>query len=330
MKRMIYVFSDGEIKRKDNTVKLFCEDKNKFIPVENISDIFIFGEVNITKKLLELLSQKEILMHYFNYYGYYMGSFYPREHYNSGHVILKQAEHYNDENKRIILARKSVEGSLKNIRKVLQYYSRQGIDVNENIIYIENNIEEIKKINDISVLLSIEGRSRENYYKSFDKIIKQKDFKFNKRTRRPPQNNLNTLISFGNSILYSLILSEIYKTHIDPRIGYLHTSNFRSFTLNLDISEIFKPIIIDRIIFTVVNKKIIKKNDFYNEGDGIILKENGMKKFVQEFYKRISQTIKVRNISNKVSYRRLIRLEIYKIQKHLLGENVYTPYINRW
>jgi len=330
MKRIIYVFSDGEIKRKDNTVKLFCEDKNKFIPVENISDIFIFGEINITKKLLELLSQKEILMHYFNYYGYYMGSFYPREHYNSGHVILKQAEHYNNSNKRIKLAKKFVEGSLENIRKVLQYYARQGVDIEENIHFIDNTLIEIKEINDINILLSKEGHSRENYYKSFDKIIKQNNFRFDKRTRRPPLNELNTLISFGNSILYTLILSEIYKTHLDPRIGYLHTSNFRSFTLNLDISEIFKPIIIDRIIFSSINKKILKKNHFYDEGDGIILKEAGMKKFVQEFDNRIAQTIKVRNINNKVSYRRLIRLEIYKIQKHLLGEKLYSPYINRW
>lgn len=89
MKKIVYIFSDGELKRQDNTLKFYCEETNRYLPVEDISDIFVFGEVNINKKLLELLSQKEIVMHYFNYHGYYMGTFYPREHYNSGYMTLK-------------------------------------------------------------------------------------------------------------------------------------------------------------------------------------------------------------------------------------------------
>lgn len=112
MKKNIYIFSDGELMRKDNTIRFFCEEKQTYLPIEDISDIFAFGEVNITKKLLELLAQKEILLHYFNHYGYYMGTFYPREHYNSGYMILKQAAFYEEDEERLKLAKKFVEGSI--------------------------------------------------------------------------------------------------------------------------------------------------------------------------------------------------------------------------
>jgi CRISPR-associated protein Cas1 len=138
------------------------------------------------------------------------------------------------------------------------------------------------------------------------------------------------MISFGNSMLYVLVLGEIYKTHLDARIGYLHTTNFRRFTLNLDIAEVFKPIIVDRILFTLIGKKIIQKNDFDKDLEGVLLKEDGRKKFVEEFDRRMKTTIKHKQLGREVSYRRLIRMELYKLEKHLMGEEEYTPYISRW
>lgn len=92
---------------------------------------------------------------------------------------------------------------------------------------------------------------------------------------KDPQNNeLNTLISFGKSLLYTTVLSEIYKTHLDPTIAYLHTTNNRRFTLNLDIAEIFKPIIVDRLIFTLINRRKIKPSDLHQITGGISMKEN--------------------------------------------------------
>lgn len=330
MKKTIYIFSDGELKRKDNTVRFYCEEQNKYLPVEDISDIFAFGEISITKKLLELFTKKEILLHYFNYHGYYMGTFYPREHYNSGYMILKQANYYNDEVNRLIIAKKFVKGSIKNIRQVLRYYQNREKDLKDILYIIEEDIIKIDEQTAIDKLMAVEGHAREVYYKCFDIILGKEDFKFEKRTRRPPKNYLNTLISFGNSMLYTLVLSEIYHTHLDPRIGFLHSTNFRSFSLNLDVAEIFKPIIIDRIVFTLIAKGMIKKDDFQKESQGIMLKEKGKKKFISEFDKRLSQTIYIKNLGRKVSYRRLIRLELYKLEKHLMEEKEYEPYISKW
>ncbi len=110
--------------------------------------------------------------------------------------------------------------------------------------------------------MAVEGNIRDEYYQAFDIILDSEHFVFETRTKRPPKNRLNALISFANSLVYTTCLSEIYHTHLDPRIGYLHTTNFRRFTLNLDVAEIFKPIIADRVIFNLVNKGIIKSQHF--------------------------------------------------------------------
>jgi len=331
MKKTIYIFSNGELKRKQNTLYFESEEgKRKYVPVENTGEMMIFGEVTINKKLLDFLSQQEIILHFFNYYGYYSGSFYPREHYNSGFMILKQSEFYLDGEKRYNLAEKFVRGAVLNIKRVLSYYQNRGVELSDDIEEIENMENRISSQKSIDELMAIEGNIREIYYHSFNKIVKNEEFKFEERSRRPPKNRLNALISFGNSLIYTIVLSEIYKTHLDPRIGFLHTTNFRRFTLNLDVAEIFKPVIADRIIFSLVNKKVLKPTHFIRAFGGISLNEKGRAIFVEEIEKRLKTTIQHRNIGRKVSYRRLIRLELYKLEKHFLAEKEYEPFVINW
>jgi len=274
MKKTIYIFSNGRLKRKDNTLFFETKDGNKsYIPVENVKEIYAFGEIDLNSKILNFLSQKEMILHYFNYYGYYAGSFYPREHYNSGFMILRQVEHYQDNQKRLLIAKKIVEGAAKNTLKILKYHNRRGKNINTPIEEIEGFYQLSMEQENIEQLMAFEGQIKQTYFKAFSTIIDNPEFQFESRTRRPPKDYINTLISFSNSVLYTQVLSEIYQTHLDPRIGYLHTTNFRRFTLNLDIAEIFKLVIGDRTIFSVLNKRIITEKDFDKNFDGIILKE---------------------------------------------------------
>jgi len=245
-------------------------------------------------------------------------------------MILKQAEFYNDERKRTHLAKKFFNGAVENIEKVLNYYSNRGKKVGNFIKKIIELKTKVDNCNSIEEIMAIEGNIREYYYSSFDIILEDEDFVFERRSRRPPRNRLNTLISFGNSLLYVAVLSEIYKTHLDPRIGFLHTTNFRRFTLNLDVAEIFKPIIVDRIIFTLVNKKMIQQKHFEEKLGGLVLKKKGRQIFVEEFDNRLRTTIKHKNLGRNVSYRRLVRMELYKIEKHLIGEEEYKPFVSGW
>jgi len=330
MKRTIYIFSDGELKRKENTLYFETEEGKKYIPVENTSEIFIFGEVTINKRLLEFLTESEVILHFFNYYGYYVGSFYPREHLNSGYMILKQAEHYLDEIKRVDLAKRFVNGGVENIKKVLIYYQNRGKNLQDFTEKINSLSESLPRCNSTDELMAIEGNIREQYYYAFDRILDNEHFVFEGRTRRPPKNRLNALISFGNSMLYTICLSEIYHTHLDPRIGFLHATNFRRFSLNLDVAEVFKPIIVDRVIFTLINKGMLKPQHFEEKLDGIVLNEKGRELFVREMDERLKSTFEHKALGRHVSYRQLIRLELYKIEKHLIGDEEYKPFITGW
>lgn len=330
MRRSVYIFSNGELKRKDNTLYVDTRKERKYIPVEKTSEIFIFGEVAINKRLIEFLTKSKIIVHFFNYYGYYIGSFYPREYLNSGYMILKQAEHYLDSQKRLSLARKFVECAVENIMRVLTYYLNRGKELKKYIEKVNHLSKFISACNSIEQLMAIEGNIREQYYYSFDIILDNEHFAFGERTKRPPRNRLNALISFANSILYTVCLSEIYHTYLDPRVGFLHATNFRRFTLNLDVAEIFKPIIVDRCIFNLINKKIIKANHFEEKLGGIVLNDKGKQLVIQQLEEKLNTTFYYKKLGKHVSYRRLIRLELYKIQKYLIGEEDYKPFISNW
>jgi len=330
VKKSVYVFSSGELKRKDNTIYIKNEGGNKYLPIETISEIYLFGETTLNTALLNFLSQKGITMHYFNYYGYYSGTIYPRERLVSGEMTVKQVEHYISKDLRLTLAKKFVHGSIQNILKVLNYYNNRGKNLEAIIDKVETFDSGVPFQEDVDSLMGIEGNARDYYYQAFDIITESALFKFEKRSRRPPKNPLNSLISFGNSVIYTSILSEIYKTHLDPRIGYLHSSNLRRFSLNLDVAEIFKPIIIDRVILTIVGKGEFTEENFETGTEGFILNKAGREIFLRHFEEKMASTMMHRELGREVSYRRLIRMELYKLEKHFIGDKEYQPFLAYW
>lgn len=334
MGKTLYLMSSGTLKRKDNTLFIDREgDKPRFLPVERTDEIMVFGEVDLNKSLLEFLTQNHIILHFFNYHGYYTGTYYPREHLNSGAVLLAQAEHYLDGKKRHKLASTLIVGAIQNMRKVIGYYQkrRDSLEAGDILDDLERFESLAPVTEDIPSLMGIEGNARNCYYKFFDRLVQNDAFKMEERTRRPPTNRMNALISFLNSMCYILALSQIYRTHLDPRIGFLHETNFRRFSLNLDLAEIFKPVLVDRLIFTLVNKQMIQEKHFEKQtGGGIYLNDKGREIVVRAWEERISETIEHPKLKRNVSYRGLVRMEAYKIEKHILGDGEYEPFISRW
>lgn len=330
MKKTVYIFNEGELHRKDNTIYFEGSEGKKYLPVEDIGEICIMGEVGTSKKFLEFCTTHQIVLHYFNYYDYYVGSYYPREYYNSGYMILKQAECYLDMDKRKELAYRFIDGSAQNILNVLKYYINREKEVEPQADKIEELESKLDTKLSIEQMMAIEGNIREIYYGAFDRILQNDMFAFEERTRRPPQNKMNSLISFGNSLMYTTVLSEIYKTHLDPRIGYLHSTNSRRFTLNLDVAEIFKPLLVDRVIFTLVAKKMIQAKHFDKKIDSILLNEEGRRIFISQYEEKLQSTFMHKELGRNVSYRRLIRMELYKLEKHLMGEKNYEPFVSKW
>jgi len=323
MKEPLYIVSEGILKREGNTLFFVNKAEKKALPIEHISDIYCYGKVSLKSGASSLLMKMGLPTHFFNHYGHYEGSLYPKDQFNSGLVIVEQSRHYIDKEKRIKLASEFVEGIRHNILQTLKYYEKK----EKNLDEIIKNIDSLNISGDIPTLRSIEGEIWENYYKSFPKILKF--FEFNKRERQPPSNEVNALISFGNSLLYSTVLSEIYNTYLHPSVSYLHEPLERRFSLALDIADIFKPIIVERLIFNLVNNKYIGAEDFDKE-IGVFLNEKGKRVFLKEYKDKLDTTIQHPSLKRKVSYRYLIRLECYKLLKHIVGDKEYNSFRMWW
>ena len=331
MPRNYYITQPGRLRRKDNTLYLEPENAPRIpIPIEDIDALYFYGELDLNTRLLNFLSQKHIAFHVFNYYGYYSGSYYPREYLNSGSLLVKQVQHYEKPSKRMVIAREFVESAVFNMLRILRYHTNRGKDCNRQIEAIETNLTESRAAKNTNELMGYEGIIRDTYYTAFNTILTLKT-PFQKRVRRPPDNPINALISFGNAMIYSACLTEIYRTQLNPTISFLHEPGDRRFSLSLDIAEIFKPLIVDRIIFRLFNRRQLDESKHFETNvDGCYLNENGRKLFIAEFDEQLKQTISHRRLKRHVSYQRLIRLECYKLIKHLVDMEPYQALRPWW
>lgn len=334
MKKTYYLFNPCRLSRKDNTLKFLPVDEDgnegvaKYIPVEGISDLFCFGSLDANSALYNFLGKAGIAVHFFDYYEHYTGSFCPKEYLLAGKMQISQTRHYLDNKKRMIIARKFISGAAFNMTKTLRYYLNREKDVSAPIACIEALALQIDAAVAVDELMGIEGNIRQNYYQAFDTIIN--DFQMEGRSKQPPGNELNAMISFGNMMCYSLCLNQLYHTQLNPTISFLHEPGYRRFSLALDLAEIFKPVLVDRIIFRLLNKREIQSKDFDLKMNSCMLKESGKKIFVRAWEERINETFKHPVLNRSVSYKHLIKLECYKLSKHLLGLDEYKPYKVRW
>lgn len=338
MKKTYYLFNPGLLERKDNTLKFtpIAEDENgietvgqpRYLPVEDISEFYVFGSLRANSALFNFLGQKDISVHFFDYYENYTGSFMSRDYLLSGKMILAQTDSYQNKKRRIVIAQKFIEGAAYNMVKNLQYYNRRGKDVEDIMGIIKSYASKISDTGSVEELMGIEGMIRQTYYDAFNLILN--DFEMGIRTKQPPQNEVNALISFGNMVCYTLCLRAIHQTQLNPTISYLHTPGERRYSLALDIAEIFKPIIVDRVIFKVLNKKEIQTKHFDIKLNKCLLNSSGKKIFVKAIEDRLEETIQHRSLGRKVSYRHLVKLECYKLAKHLLKIEDYQPFKMYW
>jgi CRISPR-associated protein Cas1 len=360
MKRSYYIFSGGRLRRKENTIYFepqtaqqteptitdeellfdtstdddteipaFDSKQKRVVPIDDIDSFMVFGEITFNTRFLNFLSKNNIPAHIFNYYGYYAGSYYPKEYLQSGYLLVHQVKHYDAPAKRILIAQKFITGASFNILKNLRYYNSRDVNLQSQITEIENLRSLITTTNDVPMLMGIEGNIRKVYYSAFPAILKEQ-YTFSQRVKNPPDNAVNALISFTNSMVYTACLTEIYRTQLSPLISFLHQPGERRFSLALDLAEIFKPVLADRIIFKVLNQKMIQHSDFDKNLNYCYLKPDARKIVVKEFEDKMNTTIEHRKLNKKVSYRRLIRLECYKLIKHLLGESEYEPFTVWW
>lgn len=358
MKQNIYIFSDTQLKRKENTVWLekiarencdedYAEEvktiqeyllgedilipagEKKCIPVESIDSVMAFGTVNFNSRLMHFLSQNQIPLHLFSLSGNYGGSFLPSERSCSGNLLIKQVQFHTHKVKRLEVAKQFTIASVINCLTNLQYHSSRGANVNGFIEQISELKGYINSASDVEELMGLEGTAKRIYYSAWRSIFRQ-PVEFSARVKNPPNNLINALISYGNMIVYSVCLNEIFHTRLYPEIGFMHQPGDNKMSLSYDIADIFKPIITDRAIFKVINKNILSEKDAVVKNRRCYLKKEARQKFVQEIEDKLMTKIQLDGKEVRYSYRRVIREECYKLIRHFNEEETYKAFITKW
>lgn len=330
MDKNYHLFQNGTLTREDDTLAVRTEDGNlHHLPVENVAAVFFHGQIKFNTRTLDFLSQHGITAHVFNWHEYYTGSYVPKRTKTSGNSLVKQVQQYNNLESRRTIARELVRASAAEMKRNVTYYGNRDYNIEHIQEALDSDLKKIGQDCSIDELLGIEGTLRETYYRLFSMVLPDA-FALDRRSYNPPPNEINALISFGNSLLYSSILTELYKTHLDPTVSYLHEPGERRFSLCLDLSEVFKPMIVDRLIFRLVNRSQISVQDFDSSVEGCLLTDDGRKTFVREYEDMLERTVEHPSLDRHVSYQYLLRLEGYKLHKYVLGDADYEAFTRWW
>jgi CRISPR-associated protein, Cas1 family len=330
MDRNYHVFSDGSVERKDDTVRLVTEDGNKeYIPVENAEAVFLHGQIDYNTRLMSFLNNQGVAMHVFGWENYYAGSIMPKRGQTSGRTVVEQVRAYDDGQHRRRLAAEIVTGSIHNMRTNAVYYNSRGQDLEQAIADLEDAAERVDKSSPVAELMGVEATARKAYYRTFNKILPA-EFRLDGREYNPPPNEVNSLISFGNSLVYANCVSAIRATALDPTISYLHEPGERRYSLSLDLADLFKPVIADRVLFRLVNRNQLSQDDFETELGSCLLNESGRKTYTKELEETLERTVEHPELNRKVSYQYLMRIEAYKLKKHLLTGESYDSFQRWW
>jgi CRISPR-associated protein Cas1 len=330
MDRNYHVFSNGRLERREDTLRLVTEDdEKKHVPVENAEAIYLHGQVDFNTRLMGFLNDNGVAAHVFGWHDYYSGSVMPERGQTSGQTLVAQVRAYEDAAHRRDLAAAFVRGSIHNMRANVTYYDGRRGGFGATLDRLDETREQVAGTDDVPELMGIEATARKAYYGTFDRILDD-EFHMERREYNPPPNEVNSLLSFGNSLVYANCVSAIRATALDPAVSFLHEPGERRYSLSLDLADLFKPLLADRVAFRLVNRRQLGTDDFESELGACLLTDRGRKIYAKAFEEALERTVQHPRLDRKVSYQYLLRLEAYKLKKHLLTGEPYDPFERWW
>lgn len=337
-----------EKRGKDGTEPLPARKER--IPLVKVDDVVVMGEVTLTASALHLLLDRNIEITFLNHYGKFKGRLSPPF---SKNALLRMAQYraHNDMSKRCELARRFVIGKLSNQRTMLQRYHRrhpdaemsQAIDQLAELIrdlaaLTLNESQSVRPLatgdnriegTALEAILGIEGAGSAAYFQCFGKLIAdQNRWPFARRIKRPPTDPVNSLLSFGYSLLTNQVADAVQIVGFDHFVGYLHSSFYGRPALALDVMEEFRPIIVDSVVLTLLNNRMLAPDDFVVEVGAYRLKQERRKVFFTKFEERLHEEVSHPLFGYKATYRRCLELQVRLVAKRLTGEiEEYPPFL---
>ncbi|WP_176838597.1 CRISPR-associated endonuclease Cas1 [Fusobacterium hominis] len=301
----------------------YSEERTKSIPVETLEVIEIFGNIHITTQAIQECLKRGINILYFSTKGSYYGRLISTNHVN---VLRqrKQSELYKSDKFKLQFSKKIINAKINNQIVLLRRWQRSTQnDISKSIEYIKQLKSKIDKCDSIEEIMGYEGIIAKEYFKNISIII-QPEFKFKGRSKRPPKDPFNSMISLGYSILLNEIYAKLEGKGLNPYFGFMHKDKEKHPTLASDLLEEWRSVLIDSLVVAMINGNEIKKEDFYmtNEENGVYLKKEGFKKYITKLENKMRNDNKYLSYINyAVSFRKALDLQINELVKAIELEN---------
>lgn len=329
MKNVFYLYKSGTLKAKDYSLALENKIGTEYIPIEQLDTIICFSEITLNKRALSLLNKHKVSLLFYNYYGNYIGRYSPKE-YKDGRVLVNQVHVYEVESKRVYIAKEILKGSLLNMIALAKYYAKKGRPSEEIIDNLLACLDTLAVADSVEKILLIEAKSKQIYYGLFDIVLENEELHFDKRMKNPPGNELNAALSYGYAMLYGLFLAILDRSSLFPQISFIHSLSKNCDSLQFDLADIFKPVIVDRLVLRLIRRKQLTKQHFqYVDKDSCYMNKDGIQIFLTEFDKVLHSTISYNG--RRYSYRSLLSKEVHKLSEYIKG-NVkdYQAFVMKW
>lgn len=346
----LYVIEQGaEVTKQGNrlVVKKFGTELES-LPAFKVEQLILMGNIQITSQAIKFLLTEGIDTVFMTVNGKYRGRLVSTF---SKNIDLRRIQFRKLEEGAFILelAKKFVEGKLSNYRILLRRYQKeaQKEDVEKAIHTLRRLIEKIAAASDLDSLRGMEGSGSAAYFAALGHLLKVPEFRFEKRTRRPPRDPVNVLMSFGYTLLRNTVQTFIDLSGLDPYLGSLHSPDYGRPSLALDLMEEFRPVLVDTVMLRVVNTKSITMKDFFTpeeaptipeEGEmenpspadyPILLTYEGTKKWITMYEKRLQELTFYPGTEQRLNYRQICEQQVRLLVRHLKGEEEYRPYTLR-
>jgi len=297
-------------------------DTIRQIPEHQIDSVVLCGNVEMSTPLQRYLLRQGIPVHFLSALGRYEGSLLPPVSRN-GLLRMCQYRCFADLGRTIELARRFVMAKLTNQRALVLRRARVTPHprLAEAEKQLKSAIESASKATALAELLGFEGSGSDAYFSVFHLQLKEgMGFDFTKRTRRPPTDPVNSLLSFAYSLLAADITSAVHTVGLDPYIGFYHQPRYARPCLALDLMEEFRPIVADSVVMTLINNGMITPEDFEQIHGAFYLKEKARETFYAVYERRKSETITHPTFRYRIAYRRAFELQARILAKYLTGE----------
>ena len=334
----LFVTTQGAYLAKEGkTVVVKVEKKKRLcIPIHTLGGIVCFGNVGCSPFLMGFCAEKDVSISFLTEYGRFLARVMGPV---SGNVLLRreQFRRADDLNTSATIAASLLVGKLTNCRTVLQRALRDHSDkINTEEVRrasrrISSSLKELQTNLPLNVLRGIEGDAAHTYFSVFDHLItsQKQHFSFNGRSRRPPLDNINCLLSFLYTILVHDIRSALESVGLDSAVGFLHRDRPGRPGLALDLMEEFRPFMADRLALSLINLGQVNKKGFQKKESGAVLMDEDTRKNVLVAYqKRKQDEIYHPFIEEKVTIGKLFHIQALLLARFLRGDiDGYPPFL---